>query len=172
MKLTKKNQLCHGMIVKCKIEGEQIDDARISIDSKGQTYICQNKKDGTDAPNKLEYKYSWIFTHDGKSGWLQYVTDLESIKKTFKDLEWGDYILMNGKKKKVLGRLCDLVFLSSPEGEDNWDSEVDKYPYTWQELLRHDTAIIEEPVEQIVELTLQEIADMKGIPVENLRIKE
>lgn len=175
MKLTKKDQLRHGMTVTCKIEGVQIDDAQISIDQKGQTYICQNKKDGTDAPDKLGYNYSWVFNYDGKSGWLQSVTDLVSIKKTCQHLVYGDYIALDGYRRKVLGRLHDIIFVSRLETEDNeyWESECSKHLYTWQELERAGASLVEEKkIEEIIELTMKEIADLKGIPVEKLRVKE
>lgn len=47
-----------GKRIKCKIEGGQIDDARIQYE--GDTfYICQNKRDGTGCRDRLGFKWSW-----------------------------------------------------------------------------------------------------------------
>ena len=48
---------CHGKKVTCKINGEFIDDAMISCDSK-HAYLCQNKKDDDWAREMFEYKYA------------------------------------------------------------------------------------------------------------------
>ena len=52
-------KLIHGMKVTCEIEGKKITDAKISKDANGSFFICQDKKRGTGAENKLGYKYSW-----------------------------------------------------------------------------------------------------------------
>ena len=58
--ITDPSQLRHGMRVQCEIMGEKIKDAKISIDSNGYVFICQNVKDGTYTENKLGYKESWL----------------------------------------------------------------------------------------------------------------
>lgn len=61
MKVTSTDQLKHGMRVTCKIGGFDITDAKISISSNGNTYICQDKRDGAYAEDNLGYKHSWLF---------------------------------------------------------------------------------------------------------------
>ncbi len=57
------NDLKHGMKVTCKLKGIVIDDAKISIDSEGAIFICQNEKSGSGTNNKLGYDYSWNIYH-------------------------------------------------------------------------------------------------------------
>jgi hypothetical protein len=54
-------EFVHGMSITCKIEGEYISNARISLRTNdGTMFICQNLKDGTTVKYKLGYDYSWI----------------------------------------------------------------------------------------------------------------
>ena len=80
MKLTKYSQPKHGMKVTCKIRGKKIEDAKISIDSIGNVYICQNvcgliRRSYVD---QLGYSYSWHLT-SGKV-WSADVEDLETTE--------------------------------------------------------------------------------------------
>jgi hypothetical protein len=61
------SDLKHGQRVKCIIHGTHIDDAMISIDENNLVYICQNKKDGSAADDRLGYKYSWRIYNPGRS---------------------------------------------------------------------------------------------------------
>jgi len=58
-------ELEHGLPVICEIEGFLIEDAKISIDSDGEYFICQNKKNGSMAEDKLGYPYSWSISESG-----------------------------------------------------------------------------------------------------------
>lgn len=49
-----------GERVTCYIQGEFIEDAMVSIDETGEVFICQNKKCGQSASDKLGYKCSWV----------------------------------------------------------------------------------------------------------------
>lgn len=42
MKTIPYSKFKHGQRVTCEIEGEKIDDARISITRNGDVYLCQN----------------------------------------------------------------------------------------------------------------------------------
>ena len=54
----------HGQSVKCFIDGEEITDAKISINNDGEGFICQNKAAGTIADNLFGYRYSWKISRD------------------------------------------------------------------------------------------------------------
>ena len=88
MKLTKYNQLSHGMRVKCQIDGKQIDDARLSINRNGGIYICQNVVDGANADDKLGYNYSYkmCYKDDNHGSWNFHVTNLVSLP----ELTWQE----------------------------------------------------------------------------------
>lgn len=72
-------RLEHGMKVSCDIlEHVNIKDAKISIDSNGTPYICQNETRGGITKNKFEYKFSWALIKNFKNAKV----------KNFKILEW------------------------------------------------------------------------------------
>ena len=83
MKLTKYNQLKHGMRVKCEIEEIKIENARLSIGSDGKVFICQNKMGFETAINRLGYKYDWWLTNKNENieDWNKLVTNLRSVAK-------------------------------------------------------------------------------------------
>ena len=80
-KITKYSELRHGMRVKCEITDTYIDDAKLSIDDNGNVWICQNERDGCDAVNKLNYRYSWFLTTRNRKKWADSVEDLESVEE-------------------------------------------------------------------------------------------
>lgn len=51
----------HGKKITCDIDGEHIDDARISVEA-GYVFVCQNIMDGSYGQEKFEYKYSWVIS--------------------------------------------------------------------------------------------------------------
>lgn len=81
-KLTKYSELKHGMRVRCKIDGVQVDDAKLSVDADGQVYVCQDVADGADAEDKLGYEYSWCLGFKGRNigRWTSMVTDLVAVE--------------------------------------------------------------------------------------------
>lgn len=80
MKITSYEQCKTGMRVRCKIEGEQIDDAILHVEGSN-VYICQNVKDGTHSPNKHGYAFSWCCRDDAAVFGNRYweVADLETV---------------------------------------------------------------------------------------------
>ena len=59
MTLTHKELLkLHGKSVTCTIKGQEITDAKISVD-EGRVYVCQNRRCGSPMRNRLGYEYSW-----------------------------------------------------------------------------------------------------------------
>lgn len=76
----------HGQRVTCKIGGEEIKNAKISIDSDGTPYICQDIQDGAVAEDRLGYAYSWGLYNDFTNS---SVTDLkpdDMIELTLEDV--------------------------------------------------------------------------------------
>ena len=129
-------KLIHGTKVTCEIEGKKITDAKISKDADGSFFICQDKKRGTGAENKLGYKYSWeignVESADDLSG--SAVTNLKL--KPVKDIsdistyQVGDILVDEYSSRcKVLG-VCGLVVIISTSDFERASSS----PYTTQEL--------------------------------------
>lgn len=55
-------KLVTGMRVKVQITSEVITDAKVYVESNSRVYICQDVMDGSESPDKLGYKHSWIVT--------------------------------------------------------------------------------------------------------------
>lgn len=71
-------ELKHGMRIRCKIHGQIIDDARVSIDPDGGIFICQNYEKGSYAKELFGYKYSWYAGSNGRI-FLIAVSDIKII---------------------------------------------------------------------------------------------
>ena len=89
----------HNQKVTCEIDGIKITDAKISIDESGNPFICQNEVDGSEAEDKLGYKYSWLLTKDFTS---IDVKNLKPVKETIRDIEIGDILIRDGDEQMVL----------------------------------------------------------------------
>lgn len=142
----------HGEYVKCTINGTDIDDARISIDKDGRPFICQNKRDGRDAADKLGYKYSWELNKEFEDS---NVTNLRLAEKSFDYPEIGDeYVDDRGNSRFVLGVAGRAIFLSSAK---------DKYSFVYcttkENLLKRGYTIVQD---EPTEMTLEEIEKLVG----------
>jgi hypothetical protein len=57
-KVILKNGLKHGQWFKAEINGHECI-GRVSISESGNVYLCQDVMEGSGAPNKLGFPYSW-----------------------------------------------------------------------------------------------------------------
>lgn len=136
----------HGQRVTCEIRGLKITDAKISIDSDGTAYICQNIANGVRAEDKLGYRMGWTINRaeyykDGDNS----ITNLQLFPRTIDDLEEGDVVVdTDGCEQKVLGICGNVYFLS----EENEFTKVDEYYYTTQELEDNGYTLKQEECEQ------------------------
>ena len=146
----------HGDRVKCTIDGTDIDDAKISIDKDGSPFICQNKKDGSDAEDKLGYKFSWRLNEEFEDS---DVTNLRSVEKSFDCPKIGDeYKSRNGESQFVLGVAGRVIFLSSFNDKDTFG-----YGTTKENLMKYGYTIVQDkPNEEPTEMTLEEIEKIVG----------
>ncbi len=148
----------HGDRVKRTIGGADIDDAKISIDTDRTPFICQNKKYGRDAEDKLGYEYSWALSKEfNNSG----VTNLRPAKKSFDCPKIGDeYIDPNGGSRFVLGVAGRVIFLSSSTEREHYSYS---YGMTKEQLIEYGYTIVQdEPKEEPTEMTLEEIEKLVG----------
>lgn len=91
--------------------------------------------------------------------------EVKLYKKSLDNLEVGDVLVRNGQERAVLAVVDKLVALSY------WDMPDEHYEwYTVAELRKSGMKLKDS--EEITELTLEEVAELKGIPVEKLRIKD
>ena len=160
MKITEKKQLKHGMKITCKINGDIINNARISIDKDKKIYICQNERQGDYTNNKFGFAYSWLtetyndfYTHND-------VTDIVILERTIQDgLIEGDIIVdTNRYKRKILGICGKVIFISAHK---NFTS-VGNY-YTLERLIKNGFKLEEESENELIpEYTLEELKEKLG----------
>ena len=142
--------LKHNQKVTCEIDGTKITDARVSIDEDGTSFICQNKKDGLSAENKLGYKYSWSLTDS-------IVTNLKPFNKTIRDVEIGDILIRDGEEQMVLDVREKIIGLS-----EYYDFNSFCNFYTFEELERYGYKLKDEPEEEVEELTVEQVCKELG----------
>lgn len=164
---------CDGRRFRCKITGTPVE-GRVRVEGD-RVYLCQNKRDGNDADDKLGYKYSWEVT----SGFEQnHVTEFKILPpctaeeiEAYKDWQVGDRL----RKKDGLPRTIEVIFRY---GELIVGKFIDTgralTNYTCDELYEDGFRLFVDPApeEEIVEVTMDEIAGKMGVPVERLRVKK
>lgn len=173
-------QKLHGKRFTAEIQGIPVEGRICYSDyfSKKYIFLCQNTKDGLrpDGNDMLGYKYGWML-EDFNDLKRNNVTNLKILPMTkeeiedYKDFKEGDILCKKNldRLKKVDAVLNNIVFTIDQ------DSEAFSTHYSKQELYNKGWRLKMEPEEvslPIVELTLEEIAKLKGISVEQLRIKE
>lgn len=162
---------CDGRKFSAKIEGTYVEGL-IRVED-GRAYLCQNKVDGYNCDDKLGYRFSWQ-VWDGSIDGLNEtgVTDLHLFSMTaeqievYKDWHIGDKITDGIDTLEVIFRGGELVVCK--DSDDDATSN-----YTCNELHKRGYRLVVEPEkEDIIEVTMDEIAKMKGVPVERLHIKK
>lgn len=171
---------CNGRRFTAKIMGTE-SCGKIRVEG-GDVFLCQNENPGSLCRDRLGYKYSWAVGSGVPAKLIQYnVTDFKLIDMTaeeieaFKDWRIGDRIedkaegCVHGSDMEVIFRSGELVvckFTNSGKATSN---------FTVDELYERGYRLVAEPApeeETIVEVTMDEIAQMKGVPVERLRVKK
>ena len=117
MKTIPYSQFKHGQRCTCEIDGKKVTNAKISIDSHGDVYVCQNVVDGADADNMLGYKYSVWLAENTEEQTIEIcsgITNLVLLPRTIEDVEEGDMVvnMLPDEEQKVLSRCGDVIFLS------------------------------------------------------------
>ena len=162
---------CDGRKFSAKIRGTYVEGL-IRVED-GRAYLCQNKKDGADCDDRLGYRFSWT-VRDGSRYALgdTGVTDLRLYPMTAEQIEdyknWqiGDKITDGIETLEVIFRGGELVVCK--DSDDDASSN-----YTCNELHKLGYRLVVKPEkEDIIEVTMDEIAKMKGGPVEHLHIKK
>lgn len=162
---------CNGRKFSAKIKGTYVEGL-IRVED-GSAYLCQNKKDGTDCDDKLGYIFSWQVGNGSRDALVDTgITDLRLYPITAEQIEdyknWqiGDKITDGIDTLEVIFRSGELVVCK--DSDDDATSN-----YTCNELHKCGYRLVVEPEkEEIIEVTMDEIAKMKGVPVERLHIKK
>ena len=170
---------CNGRLFSAKINGDKVT-GRIRVENE-RVYLCQNKRDGMPCKNRLGYKYSWgvddgseeKLARNNVSCFKLTPSTAEEIEQ-YKDWQVGDVLELLDEYEKdfderheVIFRSGELVVLKNRDGEASEN-------YTCDQLYKYGFRLappkIEEDEEEVT-LTMGEIADKFGIPVDKIRIK-
>lgn len=149
---------CDGILFVSRIKGEQVS-GRITVED-GYAYLCQDIFEGKNCRNKRGYKYSWFVGEGGENDLeINSVSEFrltgldEGVIEAFKDWWVGDKIgkeLKNGTTSQTT-TIDDLYSMGCrivpPDVKDDDD-------------------------EEIKELTMDEIAEKFGLPVDKIRVKK
>ena len=171
MKITKREQVYHGMRVRGSIDGQKFEDGKISIDKGGEVLICQNVKNGLDADDKLGYAYSWRWIYfdelDENEYHLGTVDYVETIDEPtgLRSMKVGD-VLMDDDDNEVI--IIDVF-------PNSFVCEVKQHlgcsgVYSFNRAENNGWHLKEQEPKKV--LTKKEVADKFGCDVDSLEIKE
>lgn len=135
-------------------------------------FLCQNDRDGNYTRDRLGYKYSWFIDSSIDPASLESrfsVLDFKiTTSSTWEDLTVGDKLkdCESGKIREVAAKIGKIYILID-------ENEIASGNYTLKELMTFYSLVQEEEEkEELVEVTLEDVAKNMGIPVEKLRIKD
>ena len=169
---------CDGRRFRCKIDGTLVTGIIRVVG--GCAYLCQNEKNGSHSIDKRGYKYAWCVFSGTEADFAHpdiKVTDFRLIPSTaaeieaYKDWQVGDRLKRKEERApniEVIFRYGELVvgkFIDTGKALTN---------YTCDELYKDGLRLAVDPVpeEEIVEVTMDEIAEKMGVSVERLRVKK
>lgn len=162
---------CKGKSFTAKIGGHEVKNGKIQVE-RGEVFLCQNEYSGSACEDKLGYSFSYTIGNSGNWKGLGYaVKNLRIINhdpETYKDFQEGDLIDCDGSPAGIIGfRHGNLVIPIDEDGDARSN-------YTCNKLFEAGYRLHVEslPEEEMVELTLEEVAKLKGIDVSRLRIKD
>ena len=170
-KILKYSNLKDGMRVIDQITGYK----GIIVKFNKDYHFCQNNIVSLGSvPDELRrgYAYSYPILQNSIN---PEILNLSLIKKnsTINDLETGDTIIKNGVEFYVEQISPSVFVLIRDKGNDKLEKTLGYLSIT--ELKSQGFKLKaeepEQPQSDIIEMTLQEIAHMRGIPVDKLRIK-
>lgn len=168
---------CDGRRFRAMI-GDVECEGKVRVED-GAVFLCQNNKDGADCKDKLGYRYSWqvYLLEDGSidtSCSVKHITLIDSITaaeiEAYKDWQVGDKIKFGDLVWEVIFRSGELVVCKDEDDRASSNYTCDElYDVGWR------LVADPEPEDETVELTLDELikeaAEKRGIPVENIKIK-
>lgn len=157
----------HGDPVTCTIDGTIITDAKISINSNGTPFICQNEQDGGPADNRFGYRYGWELNPDFTD---YYVKNLTLARpRTIDDIQVGDVIVhhLNDEDHPILMRSGEVVVF----GVKRDYGYATSGNFTIAELKHHGYTLKQPEVTAPVptKLTVAQIAEKLGYEVEIIK---
>jgi hypothetical protein len=156
---------CHGRRFRAKIAGVKVG-GKISVDGE-DVFLCQDEMDGYPCEDRLGYRYSWAVVSGSEKDLKENdVKEFYLVGETpseYKDWQVGDKVAKENILCEVIFRSGELVVLRT-----QYDKASENY--TCDELFEEGWRLVVE--EDLIELTLEDVAKMKGVSVDRIRIKE
>lgn len=137
-------------------------------------YLCQDEKNGDNCSNKLGYRLSWTVGNGTISALeIHNVTDLEIKSWTakeieeYKDFQVGDTLIGDRSyDRKIVNKFGEfLLTADSDDGKATLMTAEDLYENGWRLQME-----AEEEKEEVVEMSVAEVAKKLGISAESLKI--
>lgn len=148
-------------------------EGRIQVE-EGSIYLCQDARNGSSCEDKLGFEYSWCIGDGSEMTLIKNGVSNLCIRpstkeeaESFKDWQVGDKLVYESNTWEVIFRSGELVVCKIENGNATRNFTCDEL-YTLGFRLVYEP----DPETEIVEVTMDEIAKMKGIPVERLHIKK
>jgi len=181
-KKLKKSDFKHGMTVGFKTKDGKAHVGKISIDTDGNVVICQNVLDGYSISDKLGYTYSYLLFYgsSGINAGQHHAVAEVFIKRSIEHVVEGDIVHSDcNEYHRVLGICGQVVFLSSSEYDledvpSLEEAEAEGAHFSIYELKDNDWTLVQEEShdDEVVEYTLEDVAEKMGVDVKKLRIKD
>ena len=171
MRNLRKNDV--GKEFTAEIQGVSVS-SRIQFES-GRFFLCQNEKDGSNCSDKLGYRFSW--TVGGGSIGEMKSRDVKNLVtkgwtareiEEYKDFQPGDMRINSqvGYNSRVVHKFEELLLTSdTDDGRTILLTADDLYKRGWRIKME-----AEEEKEEVVEMSVAEVAEKLGISVESLKI--
>lgn len=166
---------CNGRRFSCKIKGVSVA-GKVRVENNC-AYLCQNVKNGGECEDKFGYLYSWNVLSGSKEDFEKfgiYVSDFRLLPisaeeiEEYKDWQVGDKITKGRDVFEVIFRSGEVVILKNNDG-------LAEGPFTCDEIYNDGGRLVAEPTpesDDSVEVSMAEVAEKLGVPVEKLRIKK
>lgn len=142
----------------------------------GRFYLCQNEKSGSNCSDKLGYKLSWVI--GGGSIEEMELRDVKNLVtkgwtskqiEEYKDFRPGDVLIRPRTRynRKVVSKFKELLLTSdTDDGSARLLTADNLYEQGWRVKIEAE----EEKEEEMVEMSVAEVAEKLGISVELLKI--
>ena len=158
---------CKGKRFRAVIQDKEVE-GKIQVE-EGCVYLCQDKKCGVGCEDRLGYKGSWKVNsgrmYDLEREGVEDFQLLDISPSEYEDWQVGDKLRDgDGDEAEVIFRSGELVVLKNSIGGASPN-------YTLDELFKAGFRLIVEE-EDLIELTLEDVAKMQGVSVDRIRIME
>lgn len=155
---------CHGRRFRAQLVKphlSRIVEGKITIEGN-EIFLCQDYVGGVSCEDKQGYAHSYMITEKDMGVFQNFCLVFRNPSE-YKDWQVGDKVKLGTHEGHVIFRSGELVVLDTEEGYHPVSFTCDKmFNVGWR--------LAEE--EDLVELTLEDVAKLKGVSVDRIRIME